>query len=92
MVLNTEKRARLAEVLSVRDNVATGKAGASARPVSPASPNTPLPTFIQTTPTPTSQQATPAPVSPHATPAPTSPTPIVAVPLQQSGLLHLHPP
>jgi len=40
MVLNAEKRARLAEVLYVRDNATTGNAGASARPASPASPGT----------------------------------------------------
>jgi len=80
MVLNVEKRARLAEVLSVRDN-ATAKAGASARSASPASPNAPLAPSIQTTPTPASPQATPAPASPQATPAPTSQVPIAAVPL-----------
>jgi len=72
MVLNAEKQARLAKVFSVHDNVATGKAGASARPASLASPNVPLPASIQTT---------PAPTSPHATPAPTSPAPIAVVPL-----------
>jgi len=80
MVLNIEKRARLAEVLSTRDD-ATTKAGASARPASPASPTTPLDPSIQTTPTPASPQATPAPASPQATFGPTSPVPIAAVPL-----------
>ena len=80
MVLNTEKRARLAEVLSTRDD-ATAKAGTSAHPAFPASQTASLPPSTQTTPTPASPQATPTPTSPQATPAPTSPAPIATVPL-----------
>jgi len=73
MVLNAEKRARLVEVLSSRDDIAA-KASTSARPASPAT---------QIAPEPPSQQAIPTPSSPQAAPAPTSasPTPIVVVPL-----------
>jgi len=53
MVLNAEKRARLAEVLSLRDDAAAG-AGASA-------PTAPLAT--QTIPAPPSTQTTPVPAS-----------------------------
>jgi len=42
MVLNAEKRARLAEVLSIRDDAAAG-AGASAPPAPPATQTTPAP-------------------------------------------------
>jgi len=47
MVLNTEKRARLVEVLSIRDD-ATAKVGASARPASPAPQIAPMPPSTQT--------------------------------------------
>ncbi|XP_068475734.1 uncharacterized protein [Phaseolus vulgaris] len=71
MVLNAEKRARLAEVLSIRDD-ATAKASALVRPASPATQTAPIPPSTQTIPT---------PASPQTTPAPASPAPIAAVPL-----------
>jgi len=80
MVLNAEKRVRLTDVLSTRDDVTT-KEGTSAHPAPTASPTTPLAPSVQTTPTPASPQAVSAPASPQATPAPTSPVPIAVVPL-----------
>ncbi|KAL9331289.1 hypothetical protein ACSQ67_000899 [Phaseolus vulgaris] len=56
MVLNAEKRVRLTDVLSTRDDVTT-KEGTSAHPAPTASPTTPLAPSVRTTPTPASPQA-----------------------------------
>jgi len=53
MVLNAEKRARLAEVLSLQDDANAG-AGASTPTAQPATQTTPVPPSIQTTPVPAS--------------------------------------
>jgi len=85
MVLNAEKQARLARVLSVRDNATTDKAGTSTHPASSTSPTVPLASSAQATPTPASPQTTPKLASPHLVPDPilphTSPAPIAAIPL-----------
>ena len=71
MMFNAEKRARVAEVLSIHDDTAA-VAGASASPA---------PLATQTTPVPLSTQATPATPSTQVTLALASSAPIVAIPL-----------
>ena len=53
MVLNAEKRERLVEVLSIRDD-ATAATAASTSPTPPATQTTPVPPSTQTTPAPAS--------------------------------------
>ena len=90
MVLDAEKRTRLAGVLSIRGNAPAGGAGTSTQPAPTACPSTSPISPIQTTQTPASPQPNPQPTSPqttqnplpsHTTPIHTSPNPIAVIPL-----------
>jgi len=90
MVLDAEKRTKLAGVLSIRGKATSGGAGTSTQPAPAASLATSPISLVQTTPPPTSPQPNPQPPFPqttqnppssHTIPIPTSLVPIAAIPL-----------